>query len=147
MRDQGPVWLPEVNRLFFVSNRLGNQDTSDQHVELWTLDPTTLVTKQITPSIPLLMGNGATNWSPSEVLVLSQVCALHATQALSAQHSCHALRKVARKGPLVVLACSITHAHAWAGCCWQARMPYNLSIFALLALLIWALLGLFGGRQ
>ena len=74
--QQGPVWLPEVNRLFFVSNRLGDQATPDQHVQLWTLDPTSLVTKQVTPSIPLLMGNGATNWSPSEVLVLSQVCAL-----------------------------------------------------------------------
>ena len=91
MRGQGPVWLPEVNRLFFVSNRLGDQATSDQHVELWTLDPTTLATRQITPSIPLLMGNGATNWSPSEVLVLSQVCALHATHALGAIYSFHAM--------------------------------------------------------
>ena len=70
---QGPVWLPAVNRLFFVSNRLGDLETADQHVELWTLDPATLATRRIQPSMPILMANGATNWSPSEVLVTQQV--------------------------------------------------------------------------
>ena len=73
VRMQGPVWLPAINRLVFASNRLGDLKTSDQHVELWTLDPTTLATKRIKPSMPILVANGATNWSPSEVLVIQQV--------------------------------------------------------------------------
>ncbi|KAK9916371.1 hypothetical protein WJX75_001964 [Coccomyxa subellipsoidea] len=69
---EGPVWLPAINKLFFVSNRLGDVDATDQYVELWTLDPETLETSQVEPRMPILMGNGATNWSPSEVLVLAQ---------------------------------------------------------------------------
>ena len=70
---QGPVWLPELHKLFFVSNRLGNQETTDQRTELWTLDPETLARQEIVPSQPILMANGATNWAPSKVLVEQQV--------------------------------------------------------------------------
>ena len=70
---QGPVWLPELHKLFFVSNRLGNQETTDQHVEMWTLDPETLETQEVVPSTPILMANGATNWAPTKVLVEQQV--------------------------------------------------------------------------
>ena len=70
---QGPVWLPELHKLFFVSNRLGNQETSDQRTELWMLDPETLETQEIVPSQPILTANGATNWAPSKVLVEQQV--------------------------------------------------------------------------
>lgn len=54
MRMQGPVWLPAVNKLFFVSNRLGDQSTSNQHVQLWTLDPSTLRSAQVQPSFTML---------------------------------------------------------------------------------------------
>ena len=67
------MWLPELHRLFFVSNRLGNQETTDQRTELWTLDPETLETKEVVPSQPILTANGATNWAPSKVLVEQQV--------------------------------------------------------------------------
>ena len=70
---QGPVWLPELQKLFFVSNRLGNQETTDQRVEMWTLDPETLETQEVVPSMPILMANGATNWAPTKVLVEQQV--------------------------------------------------------------------------
>ena len=70
---QGPVWLPELQKLFFVSNRLGNQETTDQHVEIWTLDPETLETREVAPSMPILMANGATNWAPTKVLLEQQV--------------------------------------------------------------------------
>lgn len=70
---QGPVWLPELQKLFFVSNRLGNQDTTEQRTELWTLDPETLETQEIVPSMPILTANGATNWAPTKVLVEQQV--------------------------------------------------------------------------
>ena len=70
---QGPVWLPELQKQFFVSNRLVNQETTDQRVEMWTLDPETLETQEIVPSMPILMANGATNWAPTKVLVEQQV--------------------------------------------------------------------------
>lgn len=69
------MWLPELHKLFFVSNRLGNQETTDQRTELWTLDPETLETQEIVPSTPILTANGATNWAPSKVLVEQQVSA------------------------------------------------------------------------
>lgn len=56
-----------------VSNRLGNTDTADQRTELWLIDPATMETEQINPDIPILVANGATNWSPHEVLVIQQV--------------------------------------------------------------------------
>ncbi len=71
--SQGPVWLPAIGKLFFVSNRLGDKEGTDQYVELWLLDPETLETSQVRPIVPIIMGNGATNWSPSEVLITSQV--------------------------------------------------------------------------
>jgi hypothetical protein len=70
---QGPVWLPAAHRLFFVSNRLGDLSTSDQHVEMWTLDPATLALARLQPRAPILVANGATNWGPTEVLVTQQV--------------------------------------------------------------------------
>lgn len=69
---EGPVWLPSIRKLFFVSNRLGDTESTDQYVELWMLDPETLETTQVQPKVPILVANGATNWSPSEVLVLQQ---------------------------------------------------------------------------
>ena len=77
------MWLPELHKLFFVSNRLGNQETTDQRTELWTLDPETLETQEVVPSQPILTANGATNWAPSKVLVEQQVeldqlcCSMH----------------------------------------------------------------------
>ncbi len=62
-----------LQKLFFVSNRLGNQDTTEQRTELWTLDPETLETQEIVPSMPILTANGATNWAPTKVLVEQQV--------------------------------------------------------------------------
>ena len=56
-----------------MSNRLGNQETTDQHIEMWTLDPETLETQEIKPSMPILMANGATNWAPTKVLLEQQV--------------------------------------------------------------------------
>lgn len=82
---QGPVWLPAINKLFFVSNRLGDVDATDQYVELWTLDPETLETSQVEPRMPILMGNGATNWSPSEVLVLAQVGCIYPSRSAGCQ--------------------------------------------------------------
>ena len=69
------MWLPELHKLFFVSNRLGDQETTDQRTELWALDPETLETQEIVPSTPILTANGATNWAPSKVLVEQQVSA------------------------------------------------------------------------
>ncbi|CAL8467156.1 g6692 [Coccomyxa elongata] len=69
---EGPVWLPAIGKLFFVSNRLGDTDSSNQYVELWLLDPETLETTQVQPKVPILVANGATNWSPNEVLILQQ---------------------------------------------------------------------------
>ncbi|EIE26814.1 calcium-dependent phosphotriesterase [Coccomyxa subellipsoidea C-169] len=69
---EGPVWLPAIGKLFFVSNRLGDTGGTDQYAELWLLDPETLETSQVRPRVPIIMGNGATNWSPSEVLITSQ---------------------------------------------------------------------------
>ena len=71
--QQGPVWLPAIGKLFYVSNRLGDTESSNQYVELWLLDLQTLETTQVQPKVPILVANGATNWSPSEVLILQQV--------------------------------------------------------------------------
>jgi hypothetical protein len=67
------VWLPAIGRLFVVSNRLGNHDTADQRTEMWLINPQTLDTEHLRPDSPILVANGATNWSPQEVLVLQQV--------------------------------------------------------------------------
>ena len=80
---QGPVWLPAVDRLFFVSNRLGDLSTPNQHVEMWTLNPSTLALAQLQPSVPILTANGATNWSPTEVLVTQQVISTALQQDLN----------------------------------------------------------------
>ena len=70
---QGPVYLPAINSVFFISNRLGDQQSADQHAEMWLLNLETLETSEVLPSVPILIPNGATNWAPQEVLVTQQV--------------------------------------------------------------------------
>jgi len=54
---EAPVFLPKSNEVFFVSNRLGNLSSEDQHVELHAIDLATFAVRDIPSTIP--MANGA----------------------------------------------------------------------------------------
>lgn len=96
---QGPVWLPELHKLFFVSNRLGNRETTDQHVQMWTLDPESMETQEVVPSTPILMANGATNWAPTKVLVEQQVGPALAMKACMLRVPCSLMAQLATPRP------------------------------------------------
>eukprot|EP00878_Enallax_costatus_P016254 GHUV01017049.1.p1 GENE.GHUV01017049.1~~GHUV01017049.1.p1 ORF type:complete len:305 (+),score=68.28 GHUV01017049.1:266-1180(+) len=61
---EAPVALRGLNKLFFVSNRLGDKDSANQHIQLQTLDLSTgqveLLPQELSDQLP--MPNGATNW-------------------------------------------------------------------------------------
>jgi gluconolactonase len=61
---EAPVGIRGLNKLFFVSNRLGDKDSPNQHIQLQTLDLSSghveVLPSQLTNQLP--MPNGATNW-------------------------------------------------------------------------------------
>lgn len=67
---EGPVWLEDLNSMFFTSNRLGNTSDSDQYVEMWLLEVDSGNLTQL--DVPVPMANGATLYGKDNVLVLSQ---------------------------------------------------------------------------
>ncbi|KAL4421524.1 hypothetical protein ABPG75_010815 [Micractinium tetrahymenae] len=68
---EAPVWLPETQQLFFVSNRLTDASGSPV-VEQWLLGLDTGELRQLTPDPPILMANGGTPYGKRKVLVTSQ---------------------------------------------------------------------------
>ena len=61
-------------QLFFVSNRLTDEDSGEPKVDLFLLKLDTLELQQLQPEPPVLMANGGTPYGRGKALVTSQVC-------------------------------------------------------------------------
>ncbi|KAF6263580.1 calcium-dependent phosphotriesterase [Scenedesmus sp. NREL 46B-D3] len=76
---EAPVYLDKLNKLFFVSNRLGDRDSAHQHIQLQTLDLACGAVEHLPQHLvkQLPMPNGATNWPATDdsfVLVTQGSC-------------------------------------------------------------------------
>ncbi|CAF1451567.1 unnamed protein product [Didymodactylos carnosus] len=81
---EGPVWLPQTNSVLFVSNRQGNLATSDQWIDIYTINLESGFVKNITEKISRLTGhnhfmaNGGTgNYQKKSIILCSQGYRLH----------------------------------------------------------------------
>uniref|UniRef100_A0A383VQH9 SMP-30/Gluconolactonase/LRE-like region domain-containing protein n=1 Tax=Tetradesmus obliquus TaxID=3088 RepID=A0A383VQH9_TETOB len=65
---EAPVYLEKLDKLFFVSNRLGDTDSDKQYIQLQTLDLACGAVEHLPQHLAkqLPMPNGATNWPGSD---------------------------------------------------------------------------------
>eukprot|EP00882_Tetradesmus_deserticola_P001763 GHRQ01001895.1.p1 GENE.GHRQ01001895.1~~GHRQ01001895.1.p1 ORF type:complete len:364 (+),score=130.99 GHRQ01001895.1:370-1461(+) len=76
---EAPVYLEKLDKLFFVSNRLGDTDSAKQHIQLQTLDLACGAVEHLPQHLvkQLPMPNGATNWPGTDnsfVLLTQGTC-------------------------------------------------------------------------
>jgi gluconolactonase len=68
---EGPVYIEEINELFFVSNRIINESTDEQHINLYSMNLDTLNVRKL-ENHNILMANGAFSYDKDYIVVCSQ---------------------------------------------------------------------------